>query len=482
MNEIRKFSNINFKSSCPQNAQPASDEQAPSVSSNKLEEGLKQQAELGKSQVNFRGKISGKFNGFQLDKKDILFLSTITSAFGLSALHLDKLKSALSDFLQKNNYNSLSDIGGEENIDAQAEVQETICQTLGFDEDDNDRREFLADKVIERCDSGENYFPENNDFEEAVKDKKFEESIIRDGVRTFVEIEKKKDARLIDAIGLTLGFTKEQKSELQEIVQDVLTENILTTLREAEMFGDSIEITAELADKIAQRFGLSEYESLLVNSEIMERIMAPRDYIPTINPLDRNEEKASRDKKVYNEILDNYNIDMGAAKTLYLVMKQDAFKSGYDSVFKLFDKGNKIEQFPLTNMVLNSKILRDYKPDLIIDFNLAAKNLDKVVQKHEERNKNLGQKYQKECAFICLLDEKLNLSKPEIDELKRYFSAQKTDYKDKNDVWKIAYELAENFNINSKMTASIFDTVNSMTKEELDEYGFKYCQCIMSKK
>ena len=59
---------------------------------------------INKSQVNFRGK------GFDFSKKDLMFLSGLTSAFGLSSIIADKLKNKLADFLQDNKLKSMDDM------------------------------------------------------------------------------------------------------------------------------------------------------------------------------------------------------------------------------------------------------------------------------------------------------------------------------------------------------------------------------------
>ena len=72
------------------------------TNSQKLEQDLIRNAALGKSQINFKGKL------FNINKKDLLFLSSLTASFGLSAEYLDKLKQTLSEFLSDNDFKKIS--------------------------------------------------------------------------------------------------------------------------------------------------------------------------------------------------------------------------------------------------------------------------------------------------------------------------------------------------------------------------------------
>ena len=481
MNEITPIKNVNMNPNFIKKNRPDSTSIEQSTISDTIKNNLKQHAILGQAQVNFKGRFSGKFNGFNLNPKDILFLTTLATSFGLSPVYLDKLKSTLSRYLQDRNYKSMSDIGGENNIVYQSEVAEALRKAMDIDENDTDKLTFLTDKIIERCESGECYFPENNNFEKAMQEKKAEEEFWAGLIKYKVKREKEKDEKFIDAVSRTFRLDDIQKNRLKRIINDILIDNNLTNMKDAYGHDDYFEIIAIINSAIEQEFNLSDYESMLVGKEIIERLESGKNYIPTINPLDRNEKIASKNRAIFNEILNKYKIDLLSQKQLYIAMKQDAYENGYTSIFDLFNKGKSIEQFPATESILNSKAFNNLKTDLIIDFNLADKKSDKILKEREKRNSAFEAKALQASAIVCMLDEKFNLSKQDLMKIRHYLTVEKFNFNEDSDIWKAAYEISEMHNLNCKKMANIIKITNRMNSKEMDEYAFKYCQLLISK-
>ena len=440
----------------------------------KLADELTYKAELAKSQINFRSS-----KGFNLNKKDLLFLSTLTSAFGLSISYLDKAKQVLSDFLSGNNFKSMNDLAGKNYTAEHVELADKLRTAMELEDNKtNDKLSFILDMLNERCEAGDNYFPESYNYKEAEKIKNEERALIKKGIARYVQREKDNDRKLIDVLSTTFGLNDSEQVRLKEIIDSFLNENKAVSLKQ---FGgiDYAEDIAILAGNISQEFNLNEYENLLISSEIINRIMSGSKYIARLNPLDRNEEISQRDKAVFMEILSNYNIDMRTQEILYLAMKDDAYKNGYNSIFELFNKENEIGKFTATNSILDSFKLSRYKTDLLIDFHIALKNSETIHEKHRAKEYAASARYTKQSAIICLIAKQYDLTSSGIEKLINYFKTQNLDYSKANDRWKAAYDISDLLNINGKQVNSIINKTNSMEEDELDEYNFKLSRLIM---
>lgn len=434
----------------------------------KISQDLNKMSVLGKSQINFRG------GSFKLDPNDRLFVGAIATAFGLSASVVDKVKGVISDYLVSNNYKSMSDIGGEENIDRQCDLTEKINDVINLDDRNYER---LVGKVIDRCDEGDNYFP-SEDTDELVTT-----NIIQNA---FADLRKKiieNDERLIKSIAATLELNSEESRKLYKFIDDYMKEANLKSFKE---FGneDKIGENAMLIEKISQEFNLSEDDETLIEIEMTRRIFAnENDYMPIIHPLDRNNKFASKDGQILYKILGNYNIKQNDAEKLHFAMKCDAYENSFKSIFETF-KDNKYSRFN-TNFILNSNTFKEIKEDILIDLFSCAKKFEQMSAEIDISNQQHNDRYSQHCAALCLLDEKFNFTEEQIKELKIYFREQEIDMNNSKDIWKAAYEIPDLFNFplnSSTLIAKILRSINLMDKEELDGYHFKYCQMIMSKR
>ena len=453
-------------------------EEEQTVDTHKLENSMTAKADFIKSQISFAGKFR------KLDKKDLLFLSTIASSLGVSGVILNKLKDELSDFLDKKNYSSMGDFGGEEYIDEQAELAERFSKILNIDEQDTQRMLFLTDKIIERCDSGETYFPQQNAINETSEDRIAEEKFIAKLIKQVVNKEKENDKKLVDTLCQTFNFTDEERKKVESIINKNLEKRNLVTLKQLDN-DDGIEANTAIVDEITQKLNLSDYDNTLIIAEFANRITSEKDYTPEINPLDRDAEISIRDKSVFNSIMKNNSVDFNNAKKLYLALKQDAYENGFKSVFDLFKKENRGKKFDSLNTILSTKYFEDIEDDLFIEFSMAAKDLDKAKSKVEETEHKKNNKYSIECAVIRLLDEKFNFAKDDILSLRRYFSSENLDLSNNNDAWKAAYEISEILALKGQSENKIVEVinkVNNLTSEDIDKYNFEYCMLLASKK
>ncbi len=149
---------------------------------------LNNKAILGKTQITFKG------NKFNLNKKDILFISSLASTLGISASQIEKIKDIVSNFLQEKNFSSMGDFGGEEHIDEQSELEERISKSLNI-ENDSTKREFIAGKIIDRCDEGENYYPSSETLEDYISEIEALKKELKENIKNTIISEQKKRQR-----------------------------------------------------------------------------------------------------------------------------------------------------------------------------------------------------------------------------------------------------------------------------------------------
>ena len=469
MNRITPADKLNFKSYTPSQADITKAQTEKKQPEQKLENDLIKSAELGKSQINFRGKF------FNLNKNDLLFLSTIISGLGLSAAYSDKLKETLSNFLTKNNFKSMSDITSDEHISEQCKLADDLIKALGIDENDEEKVPYLVNRIIERCDSGEEYSPADNiDFIDIMfKSVKEEEPFLFETLKQL----KEDDNKLIETIKTTFNLDEKQTKRLNEIIQNTLEDYGYFSLKQLNP-EENIEDIGILSDNITDEFKLNEHESLLLSSEILKRIMAIK-YTPSINPLDRDKEQTQKDRTIFQQVLNKYNIPPAYYNILYREMKQDAYEAGYSSTLDIFKQGKDIASYKRTDAILKSPEFRDIRTDLIIDFNIAVKNEDAITEEAKMKAEKDMERYKKETVLLSLINEQHNLSMDDINNLRGYFSEKKYDYE--SDLWKAAYEISEKLNLKTKVIADIIQKINAMDKEEIEMGNFDFIKVLKEK-
>lgn len=435
----------------------------------KISNELQQLAEIGKSQINFRGKF------FQLNQRDLMFLNGLVAVFGLSAVTFDKLKMALTEYLQENKFSSMEDFAGDEHIDEQANLTEKLNDILKLDGDDYN---ILNYRIIERCDAEEDYIPGEYDEMMISLDK----SMTNIG-QTIRDIETKNDKKMLDAFVEAFALDSEEAIRLNEIVQDVLDENDLVMLRELNELG-YVEVQAAMLEQIRNEFALPEDAIEAMLSEFMNRfLLQGADYTPHITSLDLNQELLMTDKTILNDIFKKYNLSPKNSENLHYAMKIDTLNNGLESVFELFDKDNNAK-YPETLKVLNSDEFIDIKDDLMIDFHVAVKNKEKILDKIEDDNKEQVDYTLKISAMISALNSLHDFSKEEIEQFQKYFEANKLDFNDKKQLWKSAYEYIEQSGINDIKESDFVqkaEEINNCSPDELMGYHFAYLKIFKNK-
>jgi len=443
-------------------------ETKPVEENNKLENDMVKMSELGKYQINFQG------GTFKLNPTDRLFISALATAFGLAADVVDKIKNVVADYLKTNNYNSMSDIGGENNINQQCDLTNEINNVIKLKGKDYER---LVGKVIDRCDEGDNYFPYDDSEEVDL------EEVLKQTFKNEIKKNKENDEYFIKSIAFTFGFNEKEQKALQDIFTQYMKEFNIRTLKNLEGI-DKINETSVIIEAISREFDLSDEDETLITFELTRRIYANEDnYIPVIHPLDRNTETSTRDAKVLWEALSKYNLSQNNFEMLHLAMKQDAYENGFTSIFETF-RDSKNQRF-FTNRILGFDNFKDIKNDLLIDLFDAAKNIEKITSKLDSLDKMHSNKYIRHCAIVYTLDKDFNFSKTDIKVLKKYFLSKTLDLDNNNDIWKAAYELPDLINLPpsaGNKIAEVIKKVNEIPDDELLGYGLEYCRMIMSKK
>lgn len=438
----------------------------------KLNNDLSNIANYNKSLINFQGK------NVKLTKKDMVFITGLATTFGLSALVVDKLKQKLGDFLQDNNFISMDDIAGDDNLDVQLNLVEKLNETTNFKDDYYLK---LVNSVIDRC-----YKPTSEKNE-----KKFE-PIDNDLFNDYDDLEinkfkkgmklvKENDKKCLDAIGNAFGFNPTQQARFEEIINTTLKENDLYSIKGLSN-DDMVETEAALTEKIAKEFNLSEGDSIILIAELSNRYNSKETmYEPNISPLDRNFEISSRDASILNNIMEKNHINPNLIEILHRAMKQDALAYNFNSIFELFNPNYELSNFQNTNNVLNSKNFKLKKTDLLIDLNLAAKNIQAESTKIVHQEKNNMENISRIEGFICELDKLYDFPKDVIKNIKKFMTTEKYDLNNKENAAKIAYELSEFLNKENDYIKirKIVKEINEMSKEDLDMCGFKYCQLLM---
>lgn len=447
------------------------------VPENKINNDLGQTAVYNKSLVNFRGR------NIRLTKKDLAFLTGLTSTFALSAVAVDKLKNVLADFLNDNDFISMDDMAGEDNLDLQIKLADKINETTKLDDTDYYK---LMDRVIDRC-----YLPNQGTRNEADMQKSINEIENEDDTKFFEQlvkqsfsIVKENDGKCLDAIANTFEFDDKKKAKLEEIVHDFLRKNELVSLRGFRMT-DRMDLLQDMNEIIVKEFGLSEDDGLLLYGELLNRAFSKdTTYEPNITPLDRDFETSTRDKGIFSRIIEQNGIKIQDGVKIYNALAQDAYQNGYKSVFELFGDGGDVSGLKNTNEVLNSDAFAPKKTDLLIDLDCAAKNLTaEVVAMNLDEEDSMTRNLQID-AFVCDLDKLYNFSKNDLKGFKRFLLNSKYDFGNKENTAKIAYELSEYLNREEDFgkIAQIIENVSSMSQDDLNLCGFRYIKLLNEKK
>lgn len=436
-------------------------------------------AMINKSQVNFRGK------GFDFSKKDLMFLSGLTSAFSLSVTVADKLKNKLAEFLQKNKLKSMDDIAGEENLEIQSDLIENLNEITNFEGRDYFK---LMDKVLDRCDpEGDIQYddsPNTGILEFVMGNEKDEFSdALEICFKNVIRQVKQNDKKCIDAIGAAFEFDNKQQAKLEEIVNKTLEKNHLISLKDLES-ENMLEVESAMVEDIVDAFELSEDDSIVITTELTNRALSNEpNYQPSISPLDRNLALSARNNGLLSKIAKQNNIGFNDMKTLNNAMKKDAYENGFKSVFDLFNPANDFSEYKNVNQVLNSKNFVSKKIDLLIDLNLTAKNIKQEVNRMAKQEKNDNLNRARVNAFICELDKSYNFSKDDIKKLRKVLLDMKSDLSCPENAGKIAYELSAYLNRENDYAklVTLIEQVSQKSEDELNTYGFKYCQLLMRK-
>lgn len=428
----------------------------------KLNDDLGKLSQIGKSQINFRA------GGFRLHKYDAMFVGALGAAFGLTASSLDKVKDTIAEFLKSNNLSSMGDLGGEDNIDKQCELTDKINDVINLDENDY---EALVSKVIHRCDSDVVYDPDDDYIERMSFNL---EKSIKDGITRI----KQNDEKFINAIILTFDLNTEQQACLRNIIKS----HDLPTLK--SLAGeDSFEKVSELLDDIAEQLNLTLGQEALLTAEFTRRLAANEsDYKPKINPMDRNIQQSLKDSAALSKILENYNMTIKDVDDLLIAMKQEAYENGFSSIFDLFADGQDIKHFKAVNDVLNSERFADDKFDILIDLHIAAQDLSSISKQVKQDESDGEGRFLRNCAVMCMLDDKVDFSKEELLKLKSYLKSSKLDVRKENDLWKAAYEISEMFNISGADVEKAIREANKIPEENLQDYNFEFAHKIIDKK
>ena len=440
-------------------------------------------AAINKSQVNFRGK------GFDFNKKDLIFLSGLTSVFGLSVTVADKLKDKLAEFLQSNKLESMDDMAGEENLLTQSNLIENLNEVTNFEGKDYFK---LMDKVLDRCDPQgkvpSDDFSEEKGLVESLMDEEdnddnddiFDLRLIKDAIEQI----KQNDKKCLDTIAYALEFNNAQKTKLTNIVNQTLKSYGLSSLKELAN-DDMWEKGEALVQKIVDEFRLSEDDKILIDTSLTNRTLAKEsNYSPFASPLDRNFELSMRDFGLLEKITKKNNISLENMKNLQIAMKIDAYNNGFESIFDLFRGTNDISKYKNVNQVLNSEKFASKKIDLLIDLNLTARNLQNEIDNMKSDENKLLLNNDRITAFICELDKLYNFSKDEMKALSWYMKTDaQFDFSNAKNAGKIAYELSEHLKKENdfKDLSNLVKQVCEMQEDDLDSYGFKYCQLLMRK-
>lgn len=435
---------------------------------------LNNKAILGKTQITFKG------NKFNLNKKDILFISSLASTLGISASQIEKIKDIVSNFLQEKNFSSMGDFGGEEHIDEQSELEERISKSLNI-ENDSTKREFIAGKIIDRCDEGENYYPSSETLEDYISEIEALKKELKENIKNTIISEQKKDSAFINAICHSYEFNEHEKETLTKIIKNTLYKNNLIGLGS---FKDDklLETQAAMQEKIYEELDIPEELEIILDMELENRIFSNKDYHPITNPIDKNPEIISRDIKILDEIMHSYNIKVDDRNSLLLALKEDAYQHKFKGIFDLFSKGKDIKNYKNLNNVLNSENFLDIKNNLLIDLFSTSKNLNKIEHSIENKELENSIKNAKANAILCKLDKEFIFTEQDILKLKKYLTNQNLD--SSNDIWKAAYEISSNYSLEGgaeKKIVEIIKSIDIKDEDDITQKSFDYIQLLKSK-
>lgn len=374
----------------------------------------------------------------------------------------------------------MADFGGEEHIDEQSELEERISKSLNI-ENDSTKREFLAGKIIDRCDEGENYYPSSETLEDYISEIEALKKEFKENIKNTLISEQKKDSAFINAICHSYEFNEIEKETLTRIINDTLNKNNLIGL--GSFKNDKLlETQAAMQEKIYEELDIPEKLEIILDMELENRIFSDKDYHPITNPIDKNQEIISRDIKILDEIMHSYNIKVDGRNSLLLALKEDAYKNNFKGIFELFSKGKDIKNYKNLNNVLNSENFLDIKNNLLIDLFSASKNLNKIENNIENKELENSIKNAKANSILCKLDKEFNFSKSNIQKIKKYLTNQNLE--NINDFWKAAYEISSNYNLEGgaeKKIVEIFKSIDIKDEDDITQKNFEYIQLLKSK-
>lgn len=437
----------------------------------KLEKDLSKLANIAKSQIQFKGRI-------KLNKNDLLFISGLGAAFGLSTEALKQAQDTLAKFLETNNYTSMSDFGGEEeeSFNAQCNLAENLNNVLNLDDDG---REKLAGRIIDRCDAEFYYDPDvSTEFENfCAQDRKKLEESIKLAAEQAQSINNFADIKFINAIIKTLNFNDKEQEDFKNIISKTLKDNNYSSLKDFNKF-ERLEGLCVMLEKLKDTLNLDDDKFNLLENEMSNRVVFPSEtYTPEINPLDLNGEEISKFYTIFNSVLKKFTVEPHDMSALRNAIKADACNAGFNNPLEMFNGKNDFNKFKNTNNVLNSEAFSDIKEDILIDMHVATKQADKILKEEELRQTTPHPSF----ALAYFIDDKLNLSRDELEGLRKTLRGQKIDLSQKNDLWKIAFELSEKYDVSAKELYDAIAPVGNLSNDDLESYGFKFCHKIIDK-
>ena len=439
--------------------------------SKKLYAQMENSAQINRALISFSGK------GFKLNSRDKMFLEHLTDVFKLSEETSNNLKNVLKNFLQENKLKSLDEISSEEYVKEQLILLEKLNKVIKC-KDFSSNYFTLMEKIRDRFQLGKYYTIAEFNFK--TPEMQFLEQLVENAVNLM----EKNDKKCLDAISETFNCTPQQRAELEKIVKETLEEDKLLSLKNFA-HDDFVGTQALLVDRIKDKLGLSDYEATLITLEFSNRAFANEiSYTPGISPLDRNFEVAGRDTNIFRNVIKNYDIKFEDMDNLRTAMKKDAYANGFESIMDLFKPGNKFEEFKATNEVLNSKTFLDKKADILMDFTDAGKKIDKILNDIKIKEAKNGKSYRNSVAISCHLGEKLGLPLKEVLKIKDIVYTAGCSLNDKKEVEKLAYNISEKLGREDsyREIKQLIEEVRQMSKEEIDDFGFKYCRLVIDNK
>lgn len=317
--------------------------------------------------------FSGKSKGLT-DPCDRAFVNILVKDLELDEQGSAKLNKTVCDFLDENEINSLSDIGGEEYFDEQLSLMEKIQAALSLSEDLN---EYLSSEIIERCDSGKDYIPRGmKRFNDDPLQRIFsnEESISTNVLNFFDSLD---DDNFYKFAKKLLRLSPDASYEFRATINGFLQEENIGSIKELFGSDEYINEQACLLEKLENKFDLSENETFALHLELLTRSQSGGAYEPRVSPYVKD---ANSLEKIVKD--GGYNYETGDGDfyyDLYRQMAHEASEMDYECLFDIFKIENDPAKSKTVEFIENSNLSREQKDNLILDLIANAKNPEKLA-------------------------------------------------------------------------------------------------------